>query len=72
MTCGHVGALHSNDDVENVNPQPDNLPLLLWYTEDHLRQPYFNALIVRAFHKVLSLQESSSFESELASRLQGP
>lgn len=26
-------------DVENVKPQPDNLPPHLRYTVDHLRQP---------------------------------
>ena len=26
-------------DVENVKPQPDNLPLHLRHTVDHLRQP---------------------------------
>lgn len=29
----------SSDDVENVNPQLDNLSLYLQCTVDHLRQP---------------------------------
>ena len=50
----------SSGDVENLNPQPDNLPshLVCCGPPQAAITPRFNS---RAFHKVLSLQASSLF-----------